>query len=58
MSWVWIAALAVFVALEAILGSTLLQLGRTRSIIPILTARTKVDDFKDNFFMFILRFED
>ena len=56
MSWVWIAALAVFVALEAILGSTLLQLGRTRSIIPILTARTKVDDFKDNFFMFILCF--
>jgi hypothetical protein len=35
-----------------------LQLGRTRMIITILSARTKVGDFKDDFFMILLGFKD
>ena len=31
---------------------------RARSIVAILSARTKVSDFQNNFFMFILRLED
>ena len=39
-------------------GSRLLQLGRARMVITILSARSKVNDFKDNFFMGVLGFED
>ena len=40
------------------MGSRLLQLGRARSIVAILSARTKVSDFKDDFFMGLLGLED
>ena len=36
----------------------LLQLGRARVVITILSARSKVNDFKDNLFMGVLCFED
>ena len=54
VSVVWIEALAVLVALVMIVGSRLLQLGRARMVITILSARTKVSDFKDDFFMIVL----
>jgi hypothetical protein len=34
----------------------LLQLGRARMVITILSARSKVNDFKDNLFMGVLGF--
>ena len=37
-------------------GLTLLQLGRALSIVAILSARTIVDDFENNFFMGVLCF--
>jgi hypothetical protein len=39
-------------------ASTLLQLGRARSVIAKLGARTKVSDFKDDLFMGLLCLED
>jgi hypothetical protein len=51
VSWVWIVALAILVALVTMVGSRLLQLGRARMIITILSARMKGSDFKDDFFM-------
>jgi hypothetical protein len=56
VSWVWVAALAELVALATIAGSRLLQLGRARMVITILSARSKVNDFKDNLFMGVLGF--
>ena len=38
--------------------SRLLQLGRARSIVAILSARAKVSNFKDDFFMGVLGLED
>ena len=35
-------------------GSRLLQLGRARSVIAIISARAKVNDFEDDFFMGLL----
>jgi hypothetical protein len=51
VSWEWVVALAVLVALVTMVGSRLLQLGRARSIVTILSARAKVSDFKDDLFM-------
>ena len=36
------------------LGLRLLQLGRARSVIAKLSARAKVKNFKDDFFMIVL----
>jgi hypothetical protein len=58
VSWVWVVALAILVALVTMVGSRLLQLGRARMIITILSARMKVSDFKDDFFMGFLGLED
>ena len=53
VSRVWIVVLAILAALAMVVGLRLLQLGRARSIIPILSARAKVGDFQDDFFMFL-----
>jgi hypothetical protein len=58
VSWVWVAALAELVALATIAGSRLLQLGRTRMVIAILSTRRIVNDFKKDFFMIVLGFKD
>ena len=40
------------------IDDVLLQLGRTRMVIAILSTRRIVNDFKKDFFMIVLGFED